>query len=143
VQPSRTSQHLMEPEGPLPCSKDPSTLSQINPYHPISQRSILILSTHLRLGLPSGLFLSGFPTNTLCVFRFVPIRTTCPAHLILLDLIILIILGEEYMLRSSSMCIFLQPPVSSSLPYISFLIHHSLIILSVDAIYSEVLNVIK
>jgi hypothetical protein len=33
--------------------------------HPFSLRSILILSTHLRLGLPSGLFLFGFPTNIL------------------------------------------------------------------------------
>ena len=32
--------------------------------HPTSWRSILI-STHLRLGLPSGLFPSGFPTKTL------------------------------------------------------------------------------
>jgi sucrose-6-phosphate hydrolase SacC (GH32 family) len=33
---------------------------------PTSWRSILTLSSHLRLGLTNGLFPSGFPTNTLC-----------------------------------------------------------------------------
>ena len=38
--------------------------SQFDPVHtpyPTSRRSILISSSHLRLGLPSGLFPSGFP----------------------------------------------------------------------------------
>jgi hypothetical protein len=40
------------------------------PSHPISLRFILILSTHLRLGLIIGLFPFGFPTNILHAFRF-------------------------------------------------------------------------
>ena len=41
-----------------------SPIQSIYP-HPTSSRSVLILFTHLHLGLPSGLFPSGFPNNTL------------------------------------------------------------------------------
>jgi hypothetical protein len=42
-------------------------------------------------------------------------RATCLAHLIFLDLIVLLLLCKEYKLWRSSLCSFLQPPVTSSL----------------------------
>ena len=62
--------------------------------HPTSWRSILILSTHLRLGVPSGLFPPVSPPRPYTP-PLLPIRATCPAHLILLDFITRTILGED------------------------------------------------
>ena len=83
--------------------------------HPTSWSSIVILSTHLRLGLPSGLFPSGFPAKTPYTTLSSPIRATCPAHLILLDFITRTILGEEYKSFSYSLCSLLHFPVTSTL----------------------------
>jgi len=82
--------------------------------HPISWRAIFLLSSHLRLGLPSGLFPSDFTTKICIHFSSPPIRATCPAHLILLDLITRIMLGEEYRSLSSSLWSFLHSAVTSS-----------------------------
>ena len=79
-----------------------SSIQSIYP-HPTSWRFIIILSPHLRLGLPNGLLPSSFPTKTLYTPLSSPIRATCPAHLILLYFITRTILGEEYKSFSSSM----------------------------------------
>ena len=89
-----------------------SPIQSIYP-HPTSWRSILILSTHLRLGLPSGLFPSDFPTKTLYTSLSSPIRATCPAHLILLDFITCTILGEEYKSRICNTYGFLTAKIAT------------------------------
>jgi hypothetical protein len=59
----------MKPEGLLPHSQVPTTCLYPEPAqsisystHPTSWIYILLLSSHLQLGLPSGLCPAGFPT---------------------------------------------------------------------------------
>ena len=88
---------------------------QFIPPHPTSWRFILILSSHLRLGLPSGLFPSDFPTKTLYMPLLSPIRATYSAYDNLLDLITRTIFGEVYRSLSSSLCSLPHSPVTLSL----------------------------
>lgn len=62
-------------------------LIQLTSLHLISLRSVLILFSPLRLGIPSDLFPSGFHTE-ICM-NFFPMNAACSAQLIL-DLIILL-----------------------------------------------------
>ena len=55
-----------------------SPIQSIYP-HPTSWRSVLILSTHLLLGLPSGLPPSCFPTKTLYTLLSSPTRAHLPS----------------------------------------------------------------
>jgi hypothetical protein len=85
------------------------------PPHSISPRSRLMLTIYVCVGLLNGLFPSGFPTNNPYGFCFsFPIHATWPANFFLLDFIILIIPGKQY-ISWNFLCTFLHPPITSSL----------------------------
>jgi len=73
----------METDGSLPCLKKsaidryPEQL-EFTPCHVIFSY-IVLLSSHLRFGLQSGLFPWGFPTNSVHVF-LPSMRTPCTAY---------------------------------------------------------------
>ena len=102
----------MEPGGSLLRLQEPATCpypepDQSSPYpDPASWRSILILSSHLLLALPSGFFPSGFPTSPLSHTCYVP----CPSNFSRFDHPNNIGWGV-----SSSLCSFLHSPFTSSL----------------------------
>ena len=110
----------METESSISHLQEPSTCpytepDQSSPYSHITPwRYILILYSHLRLGLSSGFFLRLPHQNPICTSP-VPISAMCTAHIILLDLFTLIIFDEEYRSLSSSLYSFPHSPVTSSL----------------------------
>ena len=89
---------LWNPEAQCRIHKDSPIIPILNRINPISRidtyflRPILILSSHLRLGLPKGLFPVGLPVKILKAFLTSSILATCSAHLYLLDVIIMTIL---------------------------------------------------
>ena len=91
-------------------------LSRANAFrHSTYWKSILIVSFHLRPGVPSGLFPSGFPTKTLYAPFLSSIDATCFAHFILLISVSRKVLSEEYTWYSFSLCSLLQLAVTWSL----------------------------
>ena len=99
---------------PVTCPYPEPDQSSPCPPQLTSWRSILILFSHLCLGIPSCHFPSGFPHQNPVETSLSPIRVKCPANLIL-DLITRIIFDEEYRSLSSSLRIFLHSSVISPL----------------------------
>ena len=95
----------MEPEGSLPHSQVPATCSYPEPVRSSPFPTSPYLKIHLNIIFPSTpvspkcSLSPRFPHQNPVYASSLPIRATCPAHLILLDLITQTVLGEKYYLE--------------------------------------------
>jgi hypothetical protein len=93
-------------------------LSQMNPLHTFPSSFWKIHSNIVFTSTPRSWEWSlpfRCSDQNLNVFPISAMYATCPAHLILLDLITLMTFSKTYKLWSSSLCSVLQPPATSSL----------------------------
>lgn len=67
------------------------------------------------VSLPSGPFVSEFPTKILCVFLSSHIRATGPPHLNLVNLIFHMLFAEDLKSNKYTLCYFLANPFTSPL----------------------------
>jgi len=111
----------MKLESSLQHSQQPATcpcleLDQSSPFPPshFLQTLFNIIYPSASRSTKRSLSLSFPHQSPVCTSR-PPLRATCPANLILRDLVTRIMFGEGYRSRSSSICNFLYSPITSSL----------------------------
>ena len=111
----------MEPERSLPLSQELATYPYPEPDQSSPCPPFHFLKIHLNIILPAILgsfkwsLTSRFPNHNPVYNSPIPIRATCPAYLILLDLITWRVFGEEYRSLSSSLRSFFHSLATSSL----------------------------
>jgi len=72
--------------------------------HPVTWKCVLVLFSHLLLGIPSGLLPSCLPARTRYSTHLSPFHAACPAHLIQLYLFFRTVFIEKNGTLSSSLC---------------------------------------
>jgi len=104
------------PKGSLPRAQELATCPYLNLMnllsHPVSLTCVLMLSTLLCIGHPSGLFPAVFPIKTLYTFLIFAVHSTWSANLILITWTTC---GKEYKSWNSSFGGFARHHLTSSL----------------------------
>ena len=111
----------MENKGHYPIHKCPPPVPTLNQFHQAYSPTSHFLKLQLNIILPSmpesskwSLSLR-FPHQNPVYASPLPIRATCPANHIFLNLITWTIFGEQYRTFSSSLCTFLHSPLTLSI----------------------------
>ena len=106
---------LWNPEVQCRIHKDSPIIPILSRINPIPRIDTHLFKVHSNIVLQSTPRSVGLPVKILKALLPSSILATCPAHLNLLDIITLTILGERYKLWSSSLWSLLHSPFSSLL----------------------------
>jgi hypothetical protein len=111
----RNSLRFVQPERSLPRSQDVATLLVLSLMNPVHALQFYFFKMHFNIILPCVLRSPKSPPSFRFPVLLSPTHATCPANLILLHLMTLILFHAQYKSWRFLLCSLLQYPVISSL----------------------------